>query len=791
MSNLLKARGNASITAAPQTAVTSEDVMELPLLSSNVPAESFPRSSSPVQNTPIAAIQSPRHTSPSDRRLQTAFEANSIFEPSDPRSSNTINSILESTSQVSVQDDPDNATLPKQRLPLQQSLGVFSIAIMFGGSLLILVAVSFLIFLWAGRGPVEGGTKAPPAWRYIMLRGWATQAVTLTALLLRVISAAQAGLCTSMVAALLLELRGIPISKVVHLSVTRSVSTGPMEFLYASRKIQRLALKPEVLLLFILAFTAFGIQFSSTILLSDFGPSRLVRDANETLMNVAMSPSTNSQKPGSLSTFGSPDTSSILFGEVDSRVDPSPTEYGVSDTGTKRRAFLPFLKEARIDLQYFSGAAFSSVSRVTCIRPSMEARLSFTPNGYPLLQGSINYNRSLEDAGQLPIQRCYTAPGNNVFCLPTTFNCTLPGSYDSVPNPQWTTALCHLEINPSDVRPGWDGQGSPLVFTSGSWPHLVFTTNMLSSDWQQIGPSTLNKSTSVNGEWVTNEIGLGRLLNTTFCLSVIYGTVASLTMTGNLNQTEESLQFNTTTSSPKVETLQTLFGADRMHKSPAERGILSILDNIQDPALPPSFNINRTSVQDIVDYSSIVFGEGAAAGVFDNTGASVSLCDHCDLLGFSVPDDVATLFQNIINTTGRAAVAIDTYLAILSRWWYYYLFPRFDVPGHVNVIFVAEVVLPLRWRGIIAVFVLVGVNTVVMWIIAALYVRRTRFSLAGNYWHAVAQLISKETGPLLDKSSEMKDEDLKEQLDLESEDFLVKIARSPHDGHVTVVRVDE
>ena len=263
-------------------------------------------------------------------------------------------------------------------------------------------------------------------------------------------------------------------------------------------------------------------------------------------------------------------------------------------------------------------------------------------------------------------------------------------------------------------------------------------------------------------------------------------------MTGHINQTETSVRFDTTTNSPEVDALQTLFGADGMHKTPSQRGILSIMDNVQDPAMHSSFNVNRTLAQDAIDYSSIAFGEGVAGGVFYHTGdASVSLCDHCDILGFSVPDDIAALFQNIINTTGRAAVAIDTYLAILSRWWYYYLFPRFDVPGYVDIVFVAEIVLPLHWRGIIAVLVLVGVNTIVMWIIAVLYVRRTRFSLAGNYWHAIAQLISKETIPLLDKGSEVKDEDLKEQLDIESEDFLVKIGRSPYDGHVTVVRVDE
>ncbi|KAK5630557.1 hypothetical protein RRF57_006272 [Xylaria bambusicola] len=802
---VLAARQQIDVGATPHTTIPFGYTGELPSSPLATQTEPLFRPAPPNQGPYGPAVQ-PYHcltpeASQSDGRqmisqlpraeahLEAPFDANNAFELSTFRVPNTPISV----SQPSVQGNPDESLVAKPKLPLQKSLGVFSAVIILGGSFLILLAVSFLIFLWAGRGPVEGGIEAPRAWRYIMLHGWATQAVTLTSLGLRVVIAAQAGLCTSMVAALLLERYGVPVSKLVQLSIARSVNVGPMEFLYSSRKIGKMALlKPEALLLFILALTAIGIQFSSTILLSDFGTTRLVRDANQILMNVAISSSTSSQKPGPLSTFGSIDSSMILFGELDSQFDPAPNQIGVSDTGIKRRAFLPFPKEDRIALQHFSGAAFSSVSRVACIKPSMKAILDFSSKGYLLIQGSVNYNKSLEDAGQPPTEKCYTAVGDYEFCLPTKFNCSLPGSHDTQPNPQWTTAVCHLGINVSDVLPGWDRKGSLFDFTSGVWPHLVFTTNIPSSDWQHIKPFvplTLDNATSY-GEWVSNEIEPEKFINTTFCLSTLYGTIASLTMTGNLNQTEPGLLFNTTTGSPEVDSLQTLFGAGGVHKTPAGRGILTITGEVQDPASLSSFDVNKTFAQGAIDYGSIALGVGPAAGVWDNSGGnSVSLCDHCDILGYSVPDDIAALFQNIINTTGRAAVAVDTYLAILSRWWYYYLLPRFDVPGYVDVAFAAEVLLPLRWRGIIAVLVLIGVNTVVMWIIATLYVRRTQFSFAGNYWHAVAQLISKETMPLLEKSREMNDEDLKEQLDIELEDFVVKIGRSTHDGYVTVLKV--
>ncbi|KAI1748689.1 hypothetical protein F4782DRAFT_515928 [Xylaria castorea] len=733
---------------------------------------------------------------PLEARLDAPFGSSNAFDPAVYGDSDAATG-FRGVSQDKAEGNPDEGPAASPRLPLRQSLGILSCVTIFGGSAVTLLAIGFLLFLWGGGGPVKGGTEAQPAWRAIMLHGWATQAVTLTSLLIRFISGAQAGLCTSMVAALLLEKRGVPISKVVQLSVTRSVKAGPMEFLYAitSRRTRKVALRPEVLLLIILALTALGTQFSSTILISDFGTTNLVQHSNQTTINVALSLD-GAGNIGSFVTFGNLDSSTVLFGEVDSQADSAPNQLGVSDTGTKRRAFLPFQKEERISLQYFSGAAFSLVSRATCIRPAMTATVLFTTDHGLSISGTINYNQSLEDAGQNPTQQCYTSTQGSFFCLPETFNCTLPVSIDPSSHPQWPTAICHLPINPdmnTHTLPAWDQHSSPFDFTSGSWAHLVFATNFQKSSSIQIeqsGPITLGEPIPY-GEWASNEVEPGGFLNTTFCFSVLNTTVSSVTMTGNINQTEPNLAWNTTTDSFDISPLQTLFGAGGIHKSPSQRGILAITGDIQDPAPLSAFNVNATSVKDSIGASSITFGNGAAIGVWGNTvlGTSVGMCNHCVIFGGGVSDDIAALFQYIINTTGRSAVAIDTYLTMLSRSWYYALLPKFDVPGNVDTAFVAEVLLPLRWSGLTAVIVLVGINTVLVWIILVLYIHRTRFTLAGNYWHAVAQLVSKETFPLLEKSGEMNDEDVTERLDLESEDFLVKIDRSLRDGLVTVVRV--
>ncbi|KAI1348378.1 hypothetical protein F5Y01DRAFT_292500 [Xylaria sp. FL0043] len=495
--NISSNRHHADTSGGTSTSSISADRVELPTPNSEPPAVSETEEN----------ISPP---SPLEARLHNGFHSSFGFTSTLNGSSGSI-TLPGVVPRVKDQDGtgPDHDTT--SRLPLRHSLGIFGCITIFGGSILTLFAIGFLLFLWLGRARVEQDAKALTAWRTIMLHGWATQSVTLTSLLLRVISAAQAGLCTSMVAALLLERRSVPVSQVAQVSVTRSVNGGPMGFLYmmSSHRMRPIVLKVEVLLLFILTLTAFALQFSSTILISDFGMMRLLQNSNQTAVNVAISP-IGAATIGSFLTVGNLDSSTVLFGEVDSQADATPNRLGVSDTGVKRRAFLPYQKEDRVNLQHFSGAAFSSVSRTACVRPSLTSELSFDSGTRFVISGRIAYNKSLEDAGQAPTQQC---SDDGLFCLPATFNCSLPASEDPLSYPQWPTAICHLIINVnynSHDMPAWDQHSSPFDFASGFWPALVFATNIPYTYWDRVaqsGPVTLGKPKSYD-EWVTHEIEL-------------------------------------------------------------------------------------------------------------------------------------------------------------------------------------------------------------------------------------------------------------------------------------------
>lgn len=88
--------------------------------------------------------------------------------------------------------------------PLRKALGVIGTLSVVAGTLVVLVVLAVLIFLWTGEGPNEG-QGAAAFWRMIVLDQWLTQAITLLAVVLRFTNAIQASVCTGLIAALILE----------------------------------------------------------------------------------------------------------------------------------------------------------------------------------------------------------------------------------------------------------------------------------------------------------------------------------------------------------------------------------------------------------------------------------------------------------------------------------------------------------------------------------------------------------------------------------------------------------
>jgi hypothetical protein len=289
------------------------------------------------------------------------------------------------------------------------------------------------------------------------------------------------------------------------------------------------------------------------------------------------------------------------------------------------------------------------------------------------------------------------------------------------------------------------------------------------------------------GEWNSYEITPGGFLNVSLCFSGLNTTVSDLTMKGKVSQTEPDIQWNSATDTLQVDALQHLLGADVVKKSISERDVLSIVGDIHEPELA-AFNVNSTLAGDIIMASQQLFGSGTAANVVNTAeNLSVSVCAHCDVYGPGVSSDIGTVFEQIVATTGRAAVAVDAYLMMLARSWYYSLLPKFSVPGYITSSFSTEILLPVYWNGLTTVIVLVTINIITVWMTTMLYLRHTRHTMIGNFWQAVSQLTSKATVHVLEKGCNMKDDEVCRLLELD--DFLVRVAHSDDGGQEHVRRI--
>lgn len=102
-------------------------------------------------------------------------------------------------------------------LPIKQSLGLSGSILIIGGTIGLLGVYAFLTFLWFGYGTGSEAANATWAWRQIALRGYMEQVISVAALVLTFIVSLQATVCTSMIAALVLEKRSIPQAKVITL----------------------------------------------------------------------------------------------------------------------------------------------------------------------------------------------------------------------------------------------------------------------------------------------------------------------------------------------------------------------------------------------------------------------------------------------------------------------------------------------------------------------------------------------------------------------------------------------
>jgi hypothetical protein len=645
-----------------------------------------------------------------------------------------------------------------------------------------------------------------------------TRTITLTALVLRVIVSAQATICTSMIAALILEKRSARKSNIAHLSVIRGINGGPRQLieLILSSKSAALALNLEFWLIMFLGIVTLALQFSSTILVSDLNDFIIVGNFNRAQVMDVISWLGNSDSilldP---SWLGRPLVLSI-FGEVQSQADITPDFHGFSNSGLIQRGFVPLEgSQNRTSVRHYQGNAMVMSSKTACMRPVIDAqyRVAVWPPQptnnltFGHIVGFLDYGASLRNAYADVGTLNETQGLEGVY-----FDCNIPATVyvnesqssfciiGAVGGNFWT-----LEKN----SPKWNHTNDP--WSTNSSIYLVYTTNMDVQDWFE---APINESIlpgTPYGEWETYNPLADRYVNISLCFSAfdIERRFVDMNTSGILQEPifdwSSVLVPNTEDYSFNVTDVQNYVSIGS-GLSLQDRGLLdmTILGEPQDG--PPSSPANRLIPDDsnpgginTTISPALLTGIVAELLIYNvvanelYTNSTFFSCFVCIGVGQTLHVDSAILFNNLITSTQRPVQAMQSFLTTMAATIID------DYQSSLGVIQDAQLATTTtartpgpcsqhRCAGFATVVALVVAHLVCVAAITALYLRQVRYSRIGNIWHVVSQLVSDELKQTLAQGSDKSDVTINKSLKREGNDYFVRIKRSLYDGRIEVMK---
>jgi hypothetical protein len=683
------------------------------------------------------------------------------------------------------QTDCAEDRIPTRRQSIKESLGIFGCIIIVAGSILILIIMAFLIYLWGGNGPVSGGKKASLVWRSIMLKGWVTQAVTLSSVIIRIALALQASVCTSLVAALILENYGVPLSKVAHFTVLRSVNGGPFTLVYLMSSIRSMTL-PGVAI-WVLFLGTLASQFTSTILVSDLDFRSLVDFTHSRNVSFMISESALANFADQFNWGEAPNY--VPFGEIPATQTAAPNTLGVSDTGVLRRAWLPFDSNITT-LRSYAGPGWVVDSRVSCLRPPIEPIFKINPrdinafDGTQFISGTIDYDQVYQQAtpGLLPP----ACAGNQ--CLPASFNCSIPAFVDPLrvlPN-----FLCVPSIGNStlDDQSNSTIQQSPI--SESSIVMMVLTSDGAESDWNSISNSTGNFTSSGVGEWTVFQMSQNFTFNMTLCFLTQSSSVADIRLDINVDPKEPVTQWDIENQTVDTGNIRNFLGVDNSSDNLQKRGLFTI----EEVDIPSSSNSNQNINTTLAEINTVAFFDDLTGNIIssndngDETGnQTFFLCYDCDGFHNIFPSiEYRMIFQDTLTYTQRPALAIQAFFGVAAQMLFYERSVWFDTFSEAQVATSVTQRAPQRQSGLIAVMVITAVNIMCIIFITIWFLAKARYTKLGNYWQAIAQVsASSNTKWILDKADGLTDVEVGRLLI--GKDPKIRVGRSAETGQVEIL----
>ncbi|KAF9699213.1 hypothetical protein EKO04_003121 [Ascochyta lentis] len=668
-------------------------------------------------------------------------------------------------------------TPPGQR-SFVEKIGLYNIVVLIIGAVAICLAMAFLALLWSGSESARHGLPTPALWFAIIQKpNWATRVVTVGSVLVRLATAAQMGILAALMAAWTLETTGASAEHLPLLSIIRTVNNGPQSHIWNVFHSLRTGAKRFYSAIIILAILdALALQFTSTLLVTDFGPAVIVPGAlNQTVAYGLLSQydSDLDGNSGKVQAWTGVDLNQAApptyprFAEFTGK-NSSHIGMDYVDTGEILRAFLPLgLPDTRAVLREFKGPATAVDSRVRCARPSMSiTNVTF------LVQSGTNEPYEIILLGNITMEGA--VPGITVNVTESS------GSF-------MATAMARIYANTSDWRLSYSlvnvgDLSTPTSPLDPSADGLVsfLLLNITGNDWASVLES-INYETGVVGpySWTQESSGVWSDLRTSnetidigISATVCFVSMASTDLWIHANSERDFAEPRNMSWVRKLWKYETgnvrrMLGATQEPLSLNDRGIL----DFKQPANWTESILNTTS-QDFIT-ASILDG----LRKLENPDMKMYYPDYDEsrvypqtavLTPYSPYNSInrahTALFQDVIQTTENPALAFQAMFTTISSMAYYNALPLFFMDQNATVASSKSFTIPVQWTGFAVVVALLFVHAILVITAVVLFLCKTDHSLLGNAWQAVAQVSSSDTMDTMHHATNMTDLEVKRLL---------------------------
>ncbi|KAF2026620.1 hypothetical protein EK21DRAFT_115674 [Setomelanomma holmii] len=622
---------------------------------------------------------------------------------------------------------------------LVSRLGKFHLAIILSTFVLCFGCLAFLTFIWVAdlRNTV---------WLGIVLVGWTTRSVTISTLIIRWATAAQATTCTSILAAMLFVSGEVPLPAAAALSTMRFENTGPWSLLLSMRVEWRWRSSPVGLLAFFLSFTTLALQFSSSALLSQVGIASLPVRKTIPRTYYAADPAGQSFRSQDISLVSYIDTTPIEYpafaewislGDVSNFSTPHGevrpnTDRGIRDTGTVMRAFLP-IRDAveRSVLTEYQGYGTVVDSRVVCMKPNLTDVVYSAGDGYRLT--------GLADIHTKPRAHLRRVDYINSSDTSYAFDCGFAAAGRYTDTQIWPITLCRGRYRGS--KQGIFSAMDPMGQEEAGETYLLINAT-LKETITDFDDSDVWETLSLTSSDYTPTLHVTAQL--TLCMAAFEAQDMKIHASRRLPVTHEPvLAWDTTTGAYNTTNVLRQLGTS---SSLQERGIFQLA--------PRSWQ-----------WQDRPWSVLLTSGTFSTTSALMRIRDRMYTRMMNGAQYV--VFAQMVTTTGNPAVALQAYFTTLCAIAYYDRIVMFDTAAPSTRVSLVQVTRPLGWTGYIMVTSVLVVHLILVMLVTLAFRRAGKLSRIGNAWSSVSQLFGPATADWIRDTGAVDDKTVKKWLKME------------------------